>query len=92
MELMSGGKIFDHIIEKVCPTAPALPPAKASIVCCMLDGNNKHRKLEADEQNQAPSVSRPGAACLQSGEKIIAKDRDYAHYFAHSVGEVIARH
>ena len=56
MELMSGGKIFDHIIEKVCPTAPALPPAKASIVCCMLDGNNRRRKLEADEQNQAPSV------------------------------------
>ncbi len=50
------------------------------------DANNKRRKLEADEQYQTPSVSRPGAACLLSREKILAKDRDYVHYFALSVG------
>jgi hypothetical protein len=51
------------------------------------DGNNKRRKLaEADEQDQTPAVSRPGAACLLSREKILAKDRDYVHYFALSVG------
>ncbi len=50
------------------------------------DGNNKRRKLEADDQIQTPSVSRPGAACLLSREKILAKDRDYVHYFALSVG------
>ncbi len=50
------------------------------------DANNKRRKLEADEQNQTLPVSRPGAACLLSREKILAKDRDYVHYFALSVG------
>jgi hypothetical protein len=50
------------------------------------DGNNKRRKLEADEHDQTPSLSRPGAACLLSREKILARDRDYVHYFALSVG------
>ena len=50
MELMSGGEIFDRIIEKVRPTAPAPPPANASFVCRMLDWNNKRGKLESDEQ------------------------------------------
>ena len=91
MELMSGGELFDHIIETV-PTAPAPPPSNASFVCCMLDWNNKRRKIRGRwTENQTPSVSRPGAASLQSREKIVAKDRDYIHYFALSAGDVDSR-
>eukprot|EP00960_Hanusia_phi_P045303 757153-Hanusia_phi.AAC.13 len=44
------------------------------------DGNDGG--LEKKEKAQAPA----GAACLRSREKLLARERDYSHYFAINVG------
>lgn len=54
-----------------------------------LDHKSKRQKLaltDTDSSEQQVLDARPGAACLLSREKIQARDRDYVHYFALSVG------
>ena len=43
-------------------------------------------EFEPSDQTLSDQPARPRAACLLSREKIQAKDRDYVHYFAISVG------
>ncbi|EKX41518.1 hypothetical protein GUITHDRAFT_112492 [Guillardia theta CCMP2712] len=53
----------------------------------MEDGvENPRKRLKTGEESGHMTQTSVGAACLRSREKLLARERDYTHYFATNVG------